>query len=270
MTYNVRYGLAPDGGNSWELRKDVVENSLRQFDPDFIGGQEFYPFQVDFVEYKFPVLDQYGIPRADGLPSTGGMDEATPLFYKKKEFYPVQLGTFWLSENPDEWASKSWDAAISRTVTWGKFFHRPSGEHLFVFNTHFDHAGAESRLKSAMLLVERIDETAGEESPVIVLGDFNAVGGKSDPWRVFDKAGFRDSWVESPEKKGPATTWSRFQAPDMNSDRRIDWVLFRGPLEVTFAETVTYNEEGRYPSDHYPVYAEFQIIESDESADSPD
>lgn len=270
MTYNVRYGLASDRENAWELRKDVVENSVRAFDPDFIGGQEFYPFQVDYFDLKFPAFNSYGIPRADGLPSTGGMDEATTIFYREKEFYPVQLGTFWLSENPEEWASKSWDTAISRTVTWGEFFHRPTGEHLFIFNTHFDHAGSQARLNSAKLMVEKIDEIAGKKAPVVVLGDFNAVAEKSEPWRVFAEADFKDAWVESPEKKGPASTWSRFQAPDENSDRRIDWILFRGPLKVSFVETVTYQEEGRYPSDHYPVYADFELIEKVEEVNSQD
>ena len=35
--------------------------------------------------------------------------------------------------------------------------------------------------------------------------------------------------------------------------RRIDWILFAGTFTVLQHETITYNEEGRYPSDHFPV-----------------
>jgi hypothetical protein len=37
--------------------------------------------------------------------------------------------------------------------------------------------------------------------------------------------------------------------------RRIDWILFSGPFTVLQHETITYNEDGRCPSEHFPVIA---------------
>ena len=43
------------------------------------------------------------------------------------------------------------------------------------------------------------------------------------------------------------------------SDRRIDWILYRGSWRVLETETVTRSRDGRYPSDHFPVLATFEI-----------
>ncbi len=258
MTYNVRHGLAADKENRWELRKDVVVRSIRRKDPDFVGGQEFYRFQTEFLAREFPAFDWYGMPRSNGLPSTGGMDETCPVFYRSQRFLPLSLGTFWLSKTPDEFGSNAWDAAIPRICSYGEFFDRETERTVWLFNTHFDHRGPEARLESARLIARRAEKLAETGDAILIIGDFNARGGKSDPWNALIEAGFRDAWAEALETSGPATTWGRFQPPEENDDRRIDWILFKGPLKPLYAETVTYNEEGRYPSDHYPVFARFR------------
>jgi endonuclease/exonuclease/phosphatase family metal-dependent hydrolase len=64
--------------------------------------------------------------------------------------------TFWLSEQPIA-GSKSWDAAITRIVTWAKFKDLKTKKVFFVFNTHFDHRGTVARRESANLLLKKID-----------------------------------------------------------------------------------------------------------------
>ena len=41
---------------------------------------------------------------------------------------------------------------------------------------------------------------------------------------------------------------------------RIDWILVGGPIQVQSAETILFNEAGRYPSDHFPVAARIEIV----------
>ena len=50
MTYNVRYGLADDGENSWEFRKDFLTSQINFYNPDIFGIQEGLPFQVEFID----------------------------------------------------------------------------------------------------------------------------------------------------------------------------------------------------------------------------
>src|SRR3546814_2598393 len=57
------------------------------------------------------------------------------------------------------------------------------------------------------------------------------------------------AWKSADERIGPTITWSAFKAPEKDQDRRIDWVLTRGPISVSKCETVTFNRDGRYPSD---------------------
>ena len=66
-----------------------------------------------------------------------------------------------------------------------------------------------------------------------------------------------DAWIETARKSGPETTSSRWRGNTVG--RRIDWILYRGNLKTLEAETVTHNLDGRYPSDHYPVFAKLEF-----------
>jgi endonuclease/exonuclease/phosphatase family metal-dependent hydrolase len=50
-----------------------------------------------------------------------------------------------------------------------------------------------------------------------------------------------------------------FGPPETGYAERIDWILVGGPIGVRSAETVLYNDRGRYPSDHYPVAARLEV-----------
>lgn len=48
-----------------------------------------------------------------------------------------------------------------------------------------------------------------------------------------------------------------------NQDLHVDWILYRGrALAPVYSEIVDYNVDGRYPSDHYPMYVEFLLPRS--------
>ena len=259
MTYNIRYGTAPDRANLWEFRKDILVDSIQMFDPHLIGAQEVYLFQAEWLDAQFPRMHWYGIQRADGIPETGGNDELSAIFFVLRDFLPIEQGTFWLSETPDEWGSVGWDAAMARSAAYTKFLHQPTRQVFWFYNTHYDHIGAVARENSTRTILAHIDAHVPEGDPVIVVGDFNTTAEKEAPWQVFIDAGFKDAWLEAPERRGPAATWGAFNPPDYESDRRIDWILYRGPVEALEVETVTHNQDGRYPSDHFPVYARLRV-----------
>ena len=43
--------------------------------------------------------------------------------------------------------------------------------------------------------------------------------------------------------------------------RGIDWILYRGSVNVLHYERVDYNVDGAYPSDHKPIFVEFRILD---------
>jgi endonuclease/exonuclease/phosphatase family metal-dependent hydrolase len=95
--------------------------------------------------------------------------------------------------------------------------------------------------------------------PVVFTGDFNSSAGKSKAYDIALEKGFKDTWVEAPTKRGPTITFSEFKAPKPDKDERIDWILYRGNVQALECETVTYNENGRYPTDHFPVFGVLRL-----------
>ena len=257
MSFNIRYGTANDGEDSWPYRQEMVVEMLREYAPDLIGTQEILDFQVDYLAEGLPEYAWLGVGR-----DADGSGEMTAIFYRRDAFNVQDSGHFWLSETPDVPGSMSWDTSLTRMASWLSLHHPASGLDLLVMNTHFDHRGVEARLESAKLMVDKADALEAEHDAILVLGDFNTRGGSTAPWQVFDDAGYLDAWLEAPETAGPETTWSAFQAPNLDADSRIDWILYRGAVSALFCETVTYNQDGRYPSDHYPVYATFALGET--------
>lgn len=47
------------------------------------------------------------------------------------------------------------------------------------------------------------------------------------------------------------------EANDFQDAPPIDWILYRGDLHVEYAQIVERSFDGVYPSDHFPLIAEF-------------
>jgi endonuclease/exonuclease/phosphatase family metal-dependent hydrolase len=253
MSFNIRYGSANDGENSWKHRKELVAETIRKYGPILVGTQETLKFQADYLNNELEEYDTFGLGR-----NHDGGGESMQVFYKKSEVMPVETGQFWYSETPEIPGSKSWDSSLPRAATWAKIWHIKTKRYFYFINTHFDHRGPVARLESAKLLT-KFAEKLDKEVPIILTGDFNAVAQTSAPWKELTNKLFTDSRLTANEKEGSTATFSRFKAPDMESTRRIDWILYKGAMKSLYNETVLYNKNGRYPSDHYPIYAKLLI-----------
>ena len=141
--------------------------------PDVIGVQEALHGQAADLWASLPDYEFFGVGRDDAKRA----GEYSGIFYRRDRFIAdtSDCGTFWLSDTPEKPGSKTWGNQIPRVATWLKLADRSSGRSFYVFNTHWDHMHQSSREKSAQLLAERIDQRASPESPIILLGDFNAV-----------------------------------------------------------------------------------------------
>ena len=49
MSFNIRLGVAKDGANHWDKRKDLVVQTIKNYDADFIGTQETWEFQAEYL-----------------------------------------------------------------------------------------------------------------------------------------------------------------------------------------------------------------------------
>lgn len=253
MSFNIRFGTANDGENAWPKRDETVINMLNQYDADIIGLQECLRFQAEYIVDKMPQYRWVGIGRNED-----GGGEYTAVAYRHERLVPVEVGQFWLSETPDIPGSRSWDAAITRMVTWVKFYLPEEKQFFYHYNTHFDHRGSLARSASAVVIGDHI-KGIPSETPVIVTGDFNAAAENSEPYERAIASGLTDSWVVTKEKIGPEYSFGGFKAIEPDRVGRIDWVLFRGDITVASCETSDYNEDGRFPSDHLPIVAKMTI-----------
>lgn len=257
LTFNIRYGTAPDGPDAWEHRAPLVFEVIREQDADFIGLQEALRFQIDAIRDAVPGYGEVGVGREDGR--EGG--EYSAILYRIDRWRVADRDTFWLSETPDVPGSKSWGNEITRIVTWARFIDRDSGRAVRVYNTHFDHQSQPSRMQSAKLLAERIAAREPRD-PVIVTGDFNS--GEDNPAILYLEHDNGQSPVRlvdtfrvlHPHATGVGT-FGEFLGK--RNGPKIDYVFVEPGVDVRAAGIIHDQRDGRYPSDHYPVYAEIVL-----------
>jgi len=253
MSFNIRYGAALDGPNAWEARRDLLLRTIRDFAPDLLATQECLAGQTQFLSDSLPGYSFVGVGREDGR--RGG--EMCAIFYRRDRLASVREGHFWLSEMPGIAGSRGWDATLPRIASWVVLRSTADSTRGVCFlDTHFDHAGIEARLQSARLIAGRIGGISAGR-PVVIAGDFNAPADpdSAGPYAVLTAAGLVDSYRDRHTPAPGEGTYHAF-AGKRDGDR-IDWILASRDLTPIEAAIVHAEENGRYPSDHFPVTAVF-------------
>lgn len=263
MTFNIRLATTNDGYNYWKNRTDLVRSMIVYHEADIVGLQEAMRVQLDDLANMLPGYEWFGVCRTDGTTTPDPDNEFSAILYKKDRLERLDGTTFWLSETPEIPGSKSWDAAITRIVTWAKFRDKQSGEEFFHFNTHFDHVGTKAREESAKLILEKIVAIA-KDAPVILTGDFNCEP-TDMPYRVItdknDQRHLQDAlFLSKTPHHGPLSTWSGFSFPGVPG-RRIDYIFVNNQVSVLKHGILAESWSGRFPSDHLPVLAKMVIKE---------
>jgi endonuclease/exonuclease/phosphatase family metal-dependent hydrolase len=257
MSFNIRYGTAPDGENHWSKRREFLLEVIREQDADIIGLQEALDAQIAEIVAAVPVYAVIGVGRDDAKIA----GEFSAILVRKDRLRIADAGTFWFSDTPAAVASATWGNRIPRICTWARLIDRDGGA-FWIYNVHLDHQSQPSREKSTELLVRRIADRTFASEPVVVTGDFNA--GEDNPaiQRLVAAgavpAPFVDTFrVLNPEEKD-AGTFSGFVA-DRIAGPKIDYVLVQPETEVLSAAIVRTSREGRTPSDHFPVVARVRL-----------
>lgn len=253
MSFNIRLGIANDGPNRWDLRKDLVIRTIKKYKPDLLGLQEVFPMQEKYLRENLPGYDYYGRSRSVD-PKDG---EACSVMFKKNRFLTLEKSTFWLSENQDEPGSKSWDSSLPRIANLLFLTDKQNkGRKFYFLNTHFDHRGKVAREEAAKIIKNRIG-LMKQGSSVVITGDFNS-GEGSKPYNVLVGGNLLDTFRHAhPTRTDEESTFTAWNGRLIGN--RIDWVLCSPDLKVLHASIDRTNESGRYPSDHYPVTAILEI-----------
>jgi endonuclease/exonuclease/phosphatase family metal-dependent hydrolase len=245
MSFNIRYGTANDGENRWELRKEQVFNVIRGHRPDVLGIQEALRFQLDEISGAVPGYGEIGVGRDDG--KTEG--EYAAILFRRERFQPVLSGEFWFSDTPEVPGSKTWGNNVTRLCTWARL-QETGGREIDVYNLHLDHESQPSRVKSVEMLKSRMASISADR-PVILMGDFNV--GEDNPVYV----ALQDSLVDTFRAVQPGAkdvgTFNAFSG--QMSGPKIDFIFVSRHFQTRSANILRTTENGRFPSDHFPVTA---------------
>ena len=248
MTFNIRYGTARDGDNSWDKRRQLVFDLIKRHDPDILGLQEAMRFQIDQIREAVSGYEETGVGRRDG--KKGG--EYAVILYKTSKFERSRDGTFWFSDSPNKPGSVGWGADIPRICTWARLVDRDTHQPIHVYNVHFDHRSTESREKSAAMLIEHVEKVPPAER-LVVMGDFNA-GEKSLPIETIRNRGaLRDSFRQRHPSATDVGTFNGFTG--RSGGEKIDYIFVRARERILSARILHDHAGDRYPSDHFPVLA---------------
>jgi endonuclease/exonuclease/phosphatase family metal-dependent hydrolase len=251
MTFNIRLNTASDSLNAWPYRKDKVASQILFHDVHLLGVQEALHIQMTDLEDRLPQFNYVGGGRDDGKEK----GEYSAIFYDTVRLQLLATKMFWLSETTEVPGSKSWDAAITRMVTWAKFKDRKTKKIFFAFNTHFDHIGKLARRESANIVLKKVKEIAGSV-PVIFTGDFNAEPADEPIMVIMDKNNplhLTDSKeISQTTHYGPTGTFNGFQSKERN-DQPIDYIFLKGKWKVLTHASISQTWMGRFASDHFAV-----------------
>ena len=138
-------------------------------------------------------------------------------------------------------------------VTWAKFRDRTTGRELHFWNTPLDHAVHFAREKSAELIRQRI-ALLPPGAPLFLVGDFNSVARENRAYEVLTRdAGLTGTWFTAHERRNQdANSFTGFR-PLLREGKRVGWILARGAMDVRAMDAVTFQQGGRWPSDHLPI-----------------
>jgi endonuclease/exonuclease/phosphatase family metal-dependent hydrolase len=253
MSFNVRYGSALDGTNAWTHRRDLAVAMVRTSDPDLLGTQEAEAWQAEHLNAQLPGYSRLGVGRDDGK----AKGESVTLFFKTDRFEKLAGGHFWYGDRPDEPGSKGWDATLPRIVTWVKLRDRQNSRVFLWMNTHWDHAGKLARQESPKQMRRWFAEH-GENLPLIVSADFNSTEDSPQYRTLLGEADAHPLLIDAfrqvhPERKTNEATYHAFSGN--RNGQRIDWILCSPEFSPIAAEIDHTSQNGRYPSDHFPVTA---------------
>lgn len=248
MSFNVA------GWNYKEL-KHLAAKVILAYSPDVVGLQEctydcYKGFMKDLPGYSF-----VGVGRENGkLNNAGG--ESCGILYKTEKYTLVDSGTFWLSETPEQ-VSQGWDGDYIRICTWVVLKNNTTGEEFAHVNTHLenidDGTGIQALTNGAQMVA---DKAMSFDMPVIVTGDMNFEKG-TDYYSIMIASGLRDT-QDAAENTMDGYTFHGFEETD--PPEHIDYIFVSDRVPTVFTYKLvedTFN--GKYPSDHYPIYADLKF-----------
>lgn len=258
--------LAPTGVPTWDERKHLYAQAVRDAQPTIIGLQEATLNQTTFWQAQLPEYTALTVSAADptpelavtwaakyakfGLPTVPSPYEIV-LFYETAVCQLIETGFWWLSPTPER-PSIGWGNSAPRVVLWAHLHHRPTGQEIVIFNTHIDHRCPDEMVA---LCRARLAPFIERNIPLIFMGDLNF-----NPTTANYALLKQDGWLDTHDVVR-ADEESTFLYDLANiPGGRIDHILYRGDaLHPQTWSRLLSPDPTRRLSDHDPVCVRFHL-----------
>ena len=243
MSFNVLGGGS--GARSQENRLSGVVKTIRAELPDSFGLQEANDYWRSAL--KDELSDLYN--EVGNYGRHLGLNEGTPIFYRKDKFLCLAQGVFWLSDRPLLY-SNGWDTSVPRIAAWALLIDKRTGFVYIHYNTHFDHIGELARTNSAALMADMLNKVP---LPAVLTGDFNCKP-DSRAYSYFKAGDLADTRLLA-AKADKGRTYHGYQDVDVKTGQPIDFIFAKkGCLaSVESYSVIRTKYDGQYPSDHFAV-----------------
>ncbi len=251
MSFNIR--CTSLGMIKRSTRNDEVIETIKKGMPDSFGVQEATPTWMRYLKNELGDLYDYvGVGRANG----GNSGEYSAIFYLKDKYEVYDSETFWLSETPEK-PSKGWDASMNRICTWAILEEKETGTLYMHINAHFDHKGTEAQSHSIDLILDKVQQY--KNIPVVFTADMNIKEGTDLYKKIADSKILWDTKKIAPDTMDYLTFHNL--EPAANEGRILDYIMINEcpGFGVTSYKVVTAGINGKFVSDHYPIYADLFI-----------
>ncbi|CAF2096333.1 unnamed protein product [Rotaria magnacalcarata] len=265
-TFNLHYGYDDHGTpNAWDKRRIVLKKCLKNMQPSIMGTQEGYPPQL------YDVLEDLNLSSKCWSWIGEKLDDwrkINAIFYRHDLFSLISTTTFWYNEHPDT-SGAAWGANSPRGCTRGQFEHIATKQPFIIYNTHLDYPCQNARHHSIPVLLSQIKENGDYNDKVIVTGDFNnwpeTTDGDTSIGELI-RLGQKASEIEQMKAASFVDTYQHGETPTFNGFRtvgygpKIDfiWISSNSVYRVEGETKVDdyHDDDGYFPSDHFPVYAD--------------
>ena len=270
VTYNLLHDGATsgfvDGHTHLEERLDMAIRELKALDPDIVAVQEASDSRTHgnvpqhlatalgfHIVFEPATEHVFGLWLLDRLiVGVMGFKEGSAILSR----FPITDSIVYDLPRCKKWWEPRIMLQATVSTTWGP---------LQVFSTH---TGRDDECQ-----MERVGEIVRGRlgaGPSLLMGDFNTPETSKVLSTLKNEAGFIDTFrMTNPEINGP-TVWQRIESPESTVSRRVDFILLLNGsvLKASVrASRIVLDRPGQlpngttlWPSDHYGVFAEFDIV----------
>ena len=251
MSYNVKSTMESSKRDS-----EGVITSIKSRMPDIFTPQETTLENARWIGRFHDALgSEYDVVM--GL-SVGKFTAYQPIYFKKDRFELVSSSSKYLTNTPDKQSKLEGQSEYYRIVTFAVLREKATGIEFVVSNNHFDIAGYVVRTEEAKILAKFLSENY-PFYPLIVCGDFNTGAETSPIQTLLSQTKLKPAQNIADEKT--MTNGSGVSEDYTTTGQTIIDFIFVSyqNISVQYYELWDNKINGKYPSDHIPVWAELTI-----------